>query len=44
VPLEEVKKGNQITATIRQLVLPQPSVKSSAGSAMKKLGLSWART
>ena len=44
VPLEEVKKGNKITATIRQLVLPQPSAKSRATSAAKKLGLSWART
>src|SRR5579862_7525541 len=44
VPLEEVRKGNKITATIRQLVLPQPAAKSGAASAVKKLGLSWART
>ncbi len=41
VPLEEVKKGNQITVQLKQIVLP-PAPKS-AGSVAKKLRLSWAR-
>jgi pilus assembly protein CpaE len=43
VPLEEVKKGNKITQQLKQLVLPQPSAKSAAASAVKKLSLSLAR-
>src|SRR6202167_5475988 len=41
VPLEEVKKGNKITAQLKQLVLPQASGKTRATSAAKKHGLSW---
>jgi pilus assembly protein CpaE len=44
VPLEEVKKGNKITAQLRQLVLPQASGKAGAPAAAKKLSLSWARS
>jgi len=45
VPLEEVKKGNAITAQLKKLVLPQvvdKSAKDAAGG--KKLKLSWARS
>ncbi len=41
VPLEEVKKGNQISLKLRQIVLPPPP--TTAGSVAKKLRLSWAR-
>jgi pilus assembly protein CpaE len=43
VPLEEVRKGNQITAQLKQIVLPPPAAKSATGSVAKKLGMSWAR-
>jgi pilus assembly protein CpaE len=43
VPLEEVKKGNLITAQLKQIVLPPPPAKSATGSVAKKLGMSWAR-
>ena len=44
VPLEEVKKGNNITAALKKLILP-PADKSPAlaGGLAKKLTLSWAR-
>jgi pilus assembly protein CpaE len=43
VPLEEVKKGNQITVQLKQILLPPPAAKAAAGSVAKKLGMSWAR-
>jgi pilus assembly protein CpaE len=43
VPLEEVKKGNQITVQLKQILLPPPAAKPAAGSVAKKLGMSWAR-
>jgi pilus assembly protein CpaE len=46
IPLDEVKPGNNITAELRKLILPQPVAKSAAGQATgtgKKLKLSWAR-
>ena len=39
--IEEIKKGNQISLQLRQIVLPPPP--STAGSVAKKLRLSWAR-
>ncbi len=46
VPLEEVKKGNKITAQLRKLVLPQAAAKPAkdAAEATKKFKLSWARS
>jgi pilus assembly protein CpaE len=45
VPLEEVRKGNKITAQIKQFVLPQPVGKAGATvAAAKRLRLSWARS
>jgi pilus assembly protein CpaE len=46
VPLEEIKPGNKITASLKKLVLPQGGarpVKETAASG-KKLSLSWARS
>jgi pilus assembly protein CpaE len=45
VPLEEVKKGNKITAQLRKIVLPQVTAKPAkdAEAGAKKLKLSWAR-
>jgi pilus assembly protein CpaE len=46
VPLEEIKPGNKITASLKKLILPQggdkPAKETAAGS--KKLSLSWARS
>jgi pilus assembly protein CpaE len=45
VPLEEVKKGNRITAELKKLVLPQAQAKAAKGAAAgKKFALSWARS
>jgi pilus assembly protein CpaE len=46
VPLEEVKKGNKITAQLRKLVLPQAAAKPAkdAAEGTKKFKLSWARS
>ncbi len=46
VPLEEVKKGNRITAQLRKLVLPQVAAKPAKDPAdgAKKFKLSWARS
>ncbi len=46
VPLEEVKKGNKITAQLRKLVLPQAAAKPAkdAAAGAKKFKLSWARS
>jgi len=46
VPLEEVKKGNKITAQLRKIVLPQIAAKPAeeAAGGAKKLKLSWARS
>jgi len=46
VPLDEVKKGNKITAQLRKLIVPQAAAKpakDTAGGA-KKFKLSWARS
>jgi pilus assembly protein CpaE len=43
VPLEEVKKGNLITAQLKQIVLPPAAAKFATGAVAKKLGMSWAR-
>jgi pilus assembly protein CpaE len=46
VPLEEVKKGNQITLQLKKLILPQGqagALKETAGAA-RKFKLSWARS
>ncbi len=46
VPLEEVKKGNKITAQLRKLILPQTAAKPAKDEAdgAKKFKLSWARS
>jgi pilus assembly protein CpaE len=46
VPVEEVKKGNKITAQLRKLVLPQAAAKPAkdAAEGTKKFKLSWARS
>jgi pilus assembly protein CpaE len=46
VPLEDVKKGNQITLELKKLVLPQAGGKSAkdAAGGLKKFKLSWARS
>ncbi len=46
VPLEDVKKGNKITAQLRKLVLPQAAAKPAkdAADGAKKFKLSWARS
>src|SRR5215813_6645506 len=44
VPLEEVKKGNNITLALRKVIMPQPEKPASAvGGLTKKLTFSWAR-
>jgi pilus assembly protein CpaE len=46
VPLDEVKAGNNITAQLRKLMLPQSAAKAAAPAAsglMKKLSLSMAK-
>jgi pilus assembly protein CpaE len=42
VPLEEVKSGNNVTAQLRKLMLPQPAAKSPQAGLLK-FKLSWAR-
>ncbi|MGA8080205.1 MAG: response regulator receiver protein, partial [Xanthobacteraceae bacterium] len=46
VPLEEVRKGNKITAQLKKIVLPQAAGKPAkdAADSGKKLKLSWARS
>src|SRR5271168_5412050 len=46
VPLEDVKKGNQITLELKKLILPQAGAKSAkdAAGVLKKFKLSWARS
>jgi len=46
VPLEEIQKGNKITAQLKKLVLPQGAGKAAkdAAEGAKKLKLSWARS
>ncbi|MFZ1921705.1 MAG: response regulator receiver protein [Xanthobacteraceae bacterium] len=46
VPLEEVRKGNKITAQLKKIVLPQAAGKPAKDAAAggKKLKLSWARS
>ena len=46
VPLEEVKKGNRITAQLRKIVLPQVAAKPAeeAATGGRRLKLSWARS
>jgi pilus assembly protein CpaE len=46
VPLEEVKKGNRITAQLKKIVLPQIAAKPAEDTAAagKRLKLSWARS
>jgi pilus assembly protein CpaE len=43
VPLDEIKPGNQITAQLKRVMLPQPSAKSAGEGGSKKFKLSWAR-
>jgi pilus assembly protein CpaE len=43
VPLEEVKKGNNITMQLKKLIMPQPDKVASVAGLGKKLSLSWAR-
>jgi len=44
VPLEEVKKGNNITRALKKVIMPQPEKPASAvGGLTKKLTFSWAR-
>ncbi len=43
VPLDEIKPGNQITAQLKRVMLPQPSAKSAGEGGLKKFKLSWAR-
>jgi len=46
VPLEEIKPGNKITASLKKLVLPQGNAKAAkeTEASGKKLKLSWARS
>jgi pilus assembly protein CpaE len=46
VPLEEIKPGNKITASLKKLIWPQGNTKvpKEADSSGKKLKLSWARS
>src|SRR5580698_3816839 len=46
VPLEEVKKGNQITLQLKKLIVPQGPSAAAKETAVggKKLKLSWARS
>ena len=46
VPLDEVKKGNKITAQLRKLIVPQTAAKPAKDEAegAKKFKLSWARS
>jgi pilus assembly protein CpaE len=46
VPLEEIKPGNKITASLKKLILPQGSSKPEKETAVsgKKFSLSWARS
>src|SRR5215475_10142778 len=42
VPLEEVKKGNNITLALKKVIMPQPEKPASAvGGLTKKLTFSW---
>jgi pilus assembly protein CpaE len=43
VPLEEVKKGNNITVQLKKLVAPQAADKAATPASTKKLNLSWAK-
>jgi pilus assembly protein CpaE len=47
VPLDEVKAGNNISANLRKLILPQIAGKAAAapegGGLAKKLGMAWAK-
>src|SRR5215468_11061550 len=44
VPLEEVKKGNNITLALKKVIMPQPDKPASTvGGLTKKLTFSWAR-
>jgi len=45
IPLEEVKPGNNVTAQLRKLIMPQPvkQAKSAAGKAKETRSLFWAR-
>ena len=46
VPLDEVKAGNNVSASLRKLILPQAQQKGAAsqeGGLVKKLGLAWAK-
>jgi pilus assembly protein CpaE len=46
VPIEEVKRGNKVTAQLKRLVQPPPAQKGAAspeGGALKKVKFSWAR-
>ncbi len=44
VPLDEIKPGNNITAQLKKLMLPQQATKVAAPDTLaKKLKLSWAR-
>jgi hypothetical protein len=44
VPLEDVKRGNNITQELRKLITPQPAKAASKTPAdQKKLNLSFAR-
>ena len=46
VPLEEIKPGNKITASLKKLILPEGNAKATKESEVpgKKLKLSWARS
>jgi pilus assembly protein CpaE len=43
VPLEDVKKGNNITVQLKKLIAPLPAGKAAAPAGTKKLNLSWAK-
>jgi pilus assembly protein CpaE len=43
VPLEDVKKGNNITVQLKKLIAPLPADKAAAPASTKKLNLSWAK-
>jgi pilus assembly protein CpaE len=43
VPLDDVKPGNNISAQIKRMMLPQPTAKPSSEGGLKRFKLSWAR-
>ena len=43
IPLDEIKRGNQITQELKKLVLPQAAKPAAGAAGLGKLKLAWAR-